>query len=683
MQSVDPSFTLTITHDAVWTGRRRAEVADVDSFSGPATVGAKVFRTSHPVPRPGIVPLTGPGTAEVLRPDPAEQARYDRLLEQLPGTLGGLFAERVRRSPDREAFRVPDAHGGWTGWTWAECAAAVRELAAGLLGLGVGPQQRVAIASSTRLEWVLVDLAVACAGAATTAVAPGLPADDVGLVLADSGARVVVAEDAEQLARVRDHWGRLPDLVAVVVLDERALGPGSPHVDDRRVLSMSSLRGCGRAVLASDPDVVQRAGEAVRPDHLASVLYTSGTSGPPKGVRMPHSSWVSAAAAGAATGLLTADDLQYLWAPLSHSFGKALLATQLVVVFSSAVCGDPARLTEGMAQVRPTFVAGPPRLFHRVHARARAELEAAGPVRRWLAGWALEVGRRAAAARREGRRPPPSSLPARMLADRVALQDVRERFGGRVRYLLCGTAPLGDDVVEWFAAAGMDVLHGYGLTETATAVALARPTGRCPGTVGRPLAGTQVRLTSTGRVQVRGNAVMQGYQNQPGDTALVLADGWLSTQDCGVAVDGCLRITGRAEDLIRTRAGAQVAPQDLQERLAGVCPYASHVVVLAEPGAPLGALVTLDPDAVATWASSHGLAGQPYEDVVGSAQAHAMVAERLRMLNAGLDAGQRIERFAVLPRDLTVADGELTPALVPRRRAVQRRWAGLLGSASP
>ena len=287
-------------------------------------------------------------------------------------------------------------------------------------------------------------------------------------------------------------------------------------------------------------------------------------------------------------------------------------------------------------------------------------------------------------ARREGRRPPPSSVPALMLADRVALRDVRERFGGRVRYLLCGTAPLGEDVVDWFAAAGMEVLGGYGLTETTTAVALARPGGRRPGTVGRPLPGTEVRFTAGGRVQVRGRGVMLGYQNRPGDSGRVLTpDGWLSTQDCGVAVEGCLRITGRSEDLITTPAGAHVAPQDLQERLGALCPYLSQVVVVAEPGAPLGALVTLDADAVATWASSHGLAGQPYEEVVGSEQARAMVGERLAVLNAGLPADSRIDRFAVLPRDLTVADGELTPALVPRRRAVQRRWAGLLAAPVP
>src|SRR4051794_24373769 len=665
----------------------------MDAFSA----GAAFRREVYPGARPPVPLQDGPlgsGTdgadgangaavvAELTAP-PDEEARFERLLAELPLTLAGLFRHRVRVDGDREAFRSPAADGGWTSWTWSECDVVVTELAAGLLSLGVRAGQPVAIASSTRLEWVLADLAVSCVGAPVTTVDPATHPDDVGFVLADSGARVVVAEDARQLARVRDHWGRLPDLLAVVVLDEDAVGPGSPHVDDSRVLSAAALRRRGRMLLATEPDAVERAVAAVRPDQLASVLYTAGTTGRPQGVRHSHAAWVRAAVAGAATGLLTEDDVQYLWAPLSHSFGKALLATQLVVGFSSAVCGDPARLTEGMGQVRPTFVAGPPRLFHPGPGGGRAEREGAGPGRGGRAGGAFEVGRRAAAAGREGRRPPPSSLPARMLADRVALHDVRERFGGRVRYLLCGTAPLGDDVVEWFAAAGMDVLHGYGLTETATAVALARPTGRCPGTVGRPLAGTQVRLTSTGRVQVRGNAVMQGYQNQPGDTALVLADGWLSTQDCGVAVDGCLRITGRAEDLIRTRAGAQVAPQDLQERLAAICPYASHVVVLAEPGAPLGALVTLDPDAVATWASSHGLAGQRYEDVVGSAQAHAMVAERLRMVNAGLDAGQRIERFAVLPRDLTVADGELTPALVPRRRAVQRRWAGLLGSASP
>jgi len=666
-------------------------VADINDFSGCATLRSKVFPVCRPAERPAPSsptphladdptgdPAASPAAdppAQVLRPDPAEQARYEQLLARLPGTLGALFADRVRLSPHREAFRVPGPDGRWTAWTWSDCAVVVREIAAGLLGLGVSPGQPVAIASTTRLEWVLTDLAVAYAGAATTTLDPGLPPDEVGRLLGDSGARVVVAEDGEQLARVRDHWGRLPDLVAVVVIDERALGPGSPHVDDRRVLSLASLRDCGRAVLASDPQALQRAADSVRPDSLASVLYTSGTTGPAKGVRQPHSAWVSAAAANTATGLLTEDDVQYLWAPLSHSFGKALLATQLVVGFSSAVCGDPGRLVEGMAQVRPTFVPGPPRLFQRVHARARADLEAAGPVRHRLNSWAFDVGRQAAAARRAGRRLPLSQLPALAVADQLALRAVREHFGGRVRHLACGTAPLSEDVANWYAAAGIDLLGGYGLTETTTVVALPRGDGICPGTLGRPLAGTEVRLTDSGRVQVRGPGVMLGYQNGPEETARVLSpDGWLSTGDLGRVVDGCLRITGRVQDLITTGTGARVAPQDLQVRLGALCPYLSHVLVVGEGRASLGALVTLDADALATWASSHGLAGSPYEEVVRSEQARAMVSERLAALNAGLEPGHGIEWFSVLPRDLNVADGELTPALVPRRPEVERRW---------
>jgi long-chain acyl-CoA synthetase len=652
-------------------------VATLDTFACRRTLRPNRF------PGAGVAGATPPAgrIAEVaeLGPDPAEQARFERLLSELPATLPRLLAHRVGQDGDREAFLSPAADGGWTGCTWSQCDEVVTELAAGLLDLGVGREEPVAIASSTRLEWVLVDLAVACAGAATTTVDPAVAAEEVGHVLADSCARVVVAEDAGQLARVLEHWGRLPDLLAVVVLDESAVGPGSPHVDDSRVLSAAALRRRGRTLLRLDPQAVARTAAAVGPDDLASVLYTSGTTGLPRGVRLSHGAWVRAAAACAATGLLTPRDVQYLWAPLSHSFGKALLATQLVVGFSSAVCGDPARLVDGMREVRPTFVAGPPRLFQRVHARARAGLETAGPGRRSIERWAFDVGRRAAEARGAGRRPSLASLPARVLADRLVLHGVREHFGGRVRYLFCGTAPLGQEVAEWYAAAGVPLLEGYGLTETSTTAVLSRPDALHPGAVGRPLPGARVRLTADGGIRLRGPAAMAGYQDRPGKPEPALDDGgWVDTGDTGRLVDGCLRVTGRRRDQLTTRAGARVAPEPLEQRLSSLCPYVSHAVVLGDDRPCLAALVTLDADTITTWACTHGLAGRRYEEVVTSDQAREMVAACVSALNAGCDPEARVERFAILPRDLTVADGELTPSLVPRREVVERHWAGVL-----
>jgi long-chain acyl-CoA synthetase len=379
--------------------------------------------------------------------------------------------------------------------------------------------------------------------------------------------------------------------------------------------------------------------------------------------------------------VLIADDVQYLWAPLSHSFGKALLATQLVVGFSSAVCGDPGRLVAGMRQVRPTVVAGPPRLFQRVHARALADLDAAGPGRRWLTRQAFAVGHHAVVTRGAGRRPGPGSLAALALADQLVLRGVREHFGGRVRHLLCGTAPLGQDVAAWFAAAGVPVLEGYGLTETITPALVTRPDAVHPGSVGRPLPGAQVRLTADGRVQLRGPGPMSGYQNRPDESARVVADdGWVSTGDTARLVDGSLRITGRLHDVLTTGAGVRVAPEQLRQRLSALCPYASHVVVVGEGRPHLAVLVSLDADTIATWACSHGLAGRPYDEVVASDQARAMVATCVSALNAGCDPAHRVQRFAILPRDLTVADGELTAALVPRREVVERHWAGVLES---
>ncbi|GAB3593894.1 long-chain fatty acid--CoA ligase [Angustibacter peucedani] len=612
---------------------------------------------------------------------PAEQAEFERLSRELPATLGELFAWRVAATPDLEAFRSQRADGGWTTITWRDAAEVVDEVAAGLLAIGLEPQQPVAIASSTRIEWVWADLAVMRAGGATTTVYPSTTPDDVRFILADSGSRVVVAEDAEQLAKVRDHWTSLPDLQAVVVVDPDAVGPDSEHAGDQRVMTLDALRERGRRLLAERPDAVREASSAVQPHQLATLVYTSGTTGRPKGVRLLHSSWVYEGAATSATGLLSPDDLQYLWLPLSHVFGKVLLTTQLAVGFATAVCGDLDKLVDNLAVVRPTFMAGAPRIFEKVHARVRTQMESESPAKAKVAAWAMDVGRQVSRRRQAGQEPSKVLLLQHALADKLVFSKITARFGGRVRYFVSGSAALSQDVAEWFHAAGILVLEGYGLTETSAASFINRPDRFAFGTVGQPFAGTEVRLAADGEVLLRGPGVMVGYHQQPEATAEVLTDdGWLRTGDIGEFVDGCLKITDRKKDLIKTSGGKYVAPQGIETRFKAVCPYASQIVVHGEGRNYITALVTLDADAMATWAQHHGMAGAPYEQVVGSPEVRAMVEGYVAELNAGLGRWEQIKRFEVLPRDLTVEDGDLTPSLKLKRRAVERRYAEVLDS---
>jgi long-chain acyl-CoA synthetase len=608
-----------------------------------------------------------------------EQLRFAELMAQLPGSVPALFLQRVGQTPHREAYQCADGAGGWRSISWSEAATAVTEIAAGLVDLGVRAQDPVAIAASTRIEWVMADLGIMCAGAATTTIYPSTSPADVQFILADSGSRVVVAEDASQLQKVVGQWSTLPDLTAVVVMDPAATAPQSPHAGDQRVLSLADLRRRGRELLARTPGAVQERVDAVRPEHLATLMYTSGTTGRPKGVRLAHSCWLYEAAANAASEVLTPDDLQYLWLPLSHSFGKLLLVLQMPVGFATVVDGDLDRLVDNLAQVRPTFMAGAPRIFEKVHSRVRTQLESESGAKRKIADWAFGVGHRVSALRQARREPTGLLALQHKLAHTLVLGKVQEKFGGRVRYFVSGSAALSPDVAEWFHAAGILVLEGYGLTETSAGTFVNRPDAYRFGTVGMPFAGTEVRLADDGEIQVRGPGVMQGYHNLPEETAAVLSqDGWFSTGDIGEFADGCLRITDRKKDLIKTSGGKYVAPQLLETQFKAVCPYASQIVVHGDGRNYVTALITLDSDAMSTWAQANGMAGRRYEEVVTSPEAKAMVAGYVDQLNARLNRWETVKRFEILPRELSVEDGSLTPSLKLKRRVVEKRYSEVL-----
>jgi long-chain acyl-CoA synthetase len=622
-------------------------------------------------------PAAPPGAAPSA--SAAEQARFTELSAQMPASVPALFLQRVAQTPHREAYQCTDGVGGWRSISWSEASTAVTEIAAGLVDLGVRAQDPVAIAASTRIEWVMADIGIMCAGAATTTIYPSTSTPDVQFILADSGSRVVFAEDAVQLEKVLGQWSSLPDLAAVVVMDPQVTAPESALAGDQRVLSLTELRRRGRELLARTPDVVADRVDAVRPDHLATLMYTSGTTGRPKGVRLAHSCWLYEAAANAASEVLTPDDLQYLWLPLSHSFGKLLLVLQMPVGFSTVVDGDLDRLVENLGQVRPTFMAGAPRIFEKVHSRVRTQLESESGAKRKIADWAFGVGHRVSQLRQA--RQEPSGLLAlqHRVADKLVLSKIQEKFGGRVRYFVSGSAALSRDVAEWFHAAGILVLEGYGLTETSAGTFVNRPDAFRFGTVGMPFAGTEVRLADDGEIQVRGPGVMQGYHNLPEETAAVLDEqGWFSTGDIGEFVDGCLRITDRKKDLIKTSGGKYVAPQLLETQFKAVCPYASQIVVHGDGRNYVTALITLDSDAMTTWAQANGMAGQRYEQVVTSPQVRAMVAGYVDELNTRLNRWETVKRFEILPTELTVEDGSLTPSLKLKRRVVEKRYADVL-----
>jgi long-chain acyl-CoA synthetase len=586
-------------------------------------------------------------------------------------SIPDMFLQRVAASPDRPAFAHPAAgDAGDPVWlTWSEVATRARAIAAGLYGLGVRVEDRVAILANTRVDWVIADLGVMCAGAATTAVYPTTEPEEAAYIIRDSGSMVLIAEDAGQAAKIKD--AALPDLVAVVVIDGEAPALSVPS------MTVAELERRGAALLARQPALIEEIVAGIGPDHLATLIYTSGTTGRPKGVELLHGSWVWQGATQAELGLLLADDLQYLWLPLSHSFGKSLLCGIVYVGLPTYVDGRIDKIAENLHTIRPSIMAAAPRVYEKVYNRVVTTARAGGGVKWKIFTWAIGVGKRVSALRLDDKPVPAGLAIQHAIADRLVFSTLRDRLGGQIRALISGSAPLAREIAEFFHAAGLPILEGYGLTETSAGIFVNHPDRVRIGTVGQALGDVAVKLDSDGEILLRGTPVMRGYHNLPAETAAVFtSDGFLRTGDIGeLDADGFLQITDRKKDLIKTSGGKYVAPSHIEGLFKSVCPYTSQALVIGQARNYCTMLITLDPDALAGWVAGGPLAGRPYAEVVVSAEAHEMVAGYVAQLNERVNRWETVKRFVILPRDLSIEAGELTPSMKVKRRVVEKTFA--------
>ncbi|GAA3829617.1 AMP-dependent synthetase/ligase [Nocardioides panacisoli] len=594
-------------------------------------------------------------------------------LAHMPPNVAVQFFDRVAKSGDREAFRFPKGDA-WESVTWKQVGERVRRLAAGLRALGLDNEQRVGIASSTRYEWILADLAVMCAGGATTTVYPSTGGADTAYILGDSECRFVFAEDESQLAKLRDHKADLPALERVIVFDETL-------ADNEWVISVDTLASMGDGYLADHPDAVDEIAKEIQPDQLATLIYTSGTTGKPKGVRTLHRAWVFEGEAIKAQDILSEDDLQFLWLPMAHSFGKVLLSTQLACGFPTAIDGRVDKIVDNLGIVKPTFMGAAPRIFEKAHGRIVTMTQAEGGLKERIFNQAFKVGIEHDRLRREGKAIPLGLKLQHGLFDRLVFSKVRERFGGRVRFFISGSAALNAEIAAWFNAAGILILEGYGMTENAAGATVNHPDDNRIGTVGQPFPGTEVRIADDGEVQLKGPHVMAGYHNLPEETAKTLTeDGWLRTGDKGELDDGFLRITGRIKELFKTSGGKYIAPPAIEAKFKALCPYVSQFMVFGAERNFVVALITLDPDAIADWAKENGMGGTAYAELVRSAKVREMVGEYVDELNSHLNRWETIKKWELLDHDLTIESGELTPSLKVKRSVVETNNKDLIDS---
>jgi long-chain acyl-CoA synthetase len=590
-------------------------------------------------------------------------------------SIAELFLRRVAESPEREAFRFPVADQ-WRSMTWRASGERVRAIAAGLLAEGIQREQRVAILCNTRVDWILCDLGILCAGAATTTVYPSSTAEDCAFILADSETLIAFVEDGSQLAKLKARRAEMPSLRKVVLIDGAV-----PAEDKDWVISLSGLEEAGAGYLAKHPKCVDEQVSGIKGEDLATLIYTSGTTGKPKGVRLVHECWAYTADAMEALKISNADDVQYLWLPMSHSFGKVLMASHLSSGQVCAVDGRIPKIIENLAVIRPTMMAAAPRIFEKVYNKIVQGAKEQGGMKEKIFAWAVSVGKEGSAIRQRGAEPGGLLALKLRIAEKLVFSKIKDRFGGRLRYFVSGSAPLSREIAEFFHACGILILEGYGLTETSAAASINRLDLYSFGSVGMAIPGTEIKLApEDNEILIRSPAVMRGYHNLEDATAEALTpDGWLRTGDIGeFDAKGILRITDRKKDLIKTSGGKYIAPQALEGKLKATCPYISQVIVHGDRRNFCTALVTLDEEMIMKWAKDHNLAGKSYAEVAASAEAKALLEPYFAQVNKTLAKYETIKEFAILRRDLTVDEGELTPSLKVKRKTIEKRYSEIL-----
>ncbi len=589
-------------------------------------------------------------------------------------SVAHMFLDRVEKTPTNGAFLYPDASDQWQSLTWKQTGDRVRRVACGLRGLGLQEEERVSILCSTRIEWILADLGVCCAGGATSTIYPSSTAEESAYIINDSGTAYVFVEDDDQVAKLRGVQADIPGVRKIIVID------GSPS-DDGWVMTFAQLEELGKQTDAEDPDAYERIARAITPDKLCTLIYTSGTTGKPKGVELTQDCWVFEGEAIEAVDIIMPDHRQFLWLPLSHSFGKVLQAAQIKIGFETAIDGRIDRIVPNLAATKPDFVAAVPRIFEKVYNKIVSGPKEAGGLKWKIFQFAMRTGLAYSREIQAGRTPGGLLALKYAVADKLVFSKVRAVFGGNLKCFISGSAPLSRDIAEFFHAAGVLILEGYGLTESSAASFVNLIEAYKFGTVGKPLPGVEVKLDpSDGEILIKGRGIMRGYYNLEETTAETLTDdGWLRTGDIGeLDKDGFLKITDRKKNLIKTSGGKYVAPQALEGQLKVYNPYIAQVVVHGDRRNFCSALIAMSGEDLPKWAEQNDLASLSYKELIAHDKVRAMVQESIDQLNAGLASYETIKKFAILPEEPTVENGQLTASLKLKRKVVEKKYMDVL-----
>jgi len=589
-----------------------------------------------------------------------------------PRTLVDIF-RNLEKTPKPDLLLVKRS-GAWTPISTAQFMDSVRAVSCALEGLGVGPGARVALLSENRPEWSIVDFACQCYGAVLVPVFPTMVEEQVAYLLKDSGATVAFAsveEQAKKLLGVRDASPEVRASLRHVVAFERANLAG--------VIAFTDVLEKGKAAYAADPAAFEKRADAREPGDLATFIYTSGTTGEPKGAMLTQSNFVSNVVAACSIVPFDSAVVALSFLPLSHVFERTIEYAYYHRAVTIAYAESIDKLRDNMKEVNPHLFGAVPRVYEKIYARVQENLGKSSPGKRKLFARAIDVGKKIVALKARKETPGFALALQHFTFERLVYRKVRSALGSRFRFAISGGAPLARELAEFFWAIGVEIYEGYGLTETSPVIALACPSAWRLGTVGKVVPGVECRIAADGEILTRGPHVMKGYYGKPRETADAIdSEGWFHTGDIGVIdTEGFLSITDRKKEILVNSNGKNIAPAPIEAFLKSQ-DFVSLPVIIGDKRKFLSCLIIPNFEKLASWAEGNGLAGRPMEELVKEPRVLALFQSAIDRWNDGKAHEQLVHRFAVLPRDLTIEGGELTPTLKVKRRVVDQRYKHLI-----
>jgi long-chain acyl-CoA synthetase len=588
-------------------------------------------------------------------------------------TIIDVFNRQVQRLSAKPVMQVKK-QGRYVHITYGEAGQRVRDLSLGLLRLGMKQGEHVTLLSRNRPEFVLADLAILSAGAITVPIYPTLTADEAAYIIHHSGARILIADQPDQLEKVRRVKDRLPNLEHLVLFDE------ADQASPDWVMSFDAVAERGRQADESVNQQHQQWQSHLTRDDVATIIYTSGTTGPPKGAMITHGNimFVCESMQQAFSHLIRGDEVHLSYLPLAHALERMATLGEIFLGGTVGFAESLETVGENLREVAPTTIVGVPRVYEKIHAGIMAAVSQSSPRKQRLFHWALSVGRAMKEAER-GRRPAGLWLKLQYaLVRRLVFDRIKARFGGRARYCVSGAAPLSKEIAEFFDSLNLTILEGYGATETCGPATINRVENPRFGAVGPPLPGVEIKIAEDGEILLKGGNVFKGYFKDPEATRQALRDDWYYSGDVGRIDDaGRLIITDRKKDLIITSAGKNIAPQNL-ENFFKTCEYINQFVVIGDRRNYLTALVTLSPEAIVPFAQREGISYRDVSELAAHPQVRQLLERCLAEKNAKLAGFEQIKKFTVLDADFSIESGELTPTLKVKRKVVNEKYRDVI-----